>query len=189
MRVGGLDLSAKEGRCSGYSVIDVPAKRVLKVKCLFTDNDIVSEVIEDSLDVIAVDAPLTPEPGMREVDRVMIKSGFKVFPPSFRWMRDLTLRAWKLKGTLEGKGVEVLETHPRSALVSSGTGSLLELLESLGVECCGDVDRELVSNHRDLRDSLICALVAYLHTIGRVKEVRARDGVIYLIPDLRSLSR
>ncbi len=185
--VAGLDLAASPRRCSGYSVIEVKNNRsfLTKIKCLGTDESIINEALKDRVHVIAIDAPLVKEPKMREVDKLMIKQGLKVFPPNFSWMRKLSVRGWLIADKLRLLGIEVIETHPRSAIAVTGIGSLEELLDLLGIKVCvSDFSRRIL--HKDLRDSVIAAVVAYCYIRGCYDVVEASDGSIYILKKFRS---
>jgi predicted nuclease with RNAse H fold len=124
----GLDLAAKQDRCSGIAVIDSCYREVVRSGCLRTDNEIISFVSDLKPSVIAIDAPLTNKPEMREVDKLMIKLGYRVFPPSFKWMRQLSLRGYELMTRLNTPEFTVIETHPRSVLKHAGVRTLKNFL-------------------------------------------------------------
>jgi len=179
----GIDLAASEKRCSGVAVI--ADKRIETVLCLSTDRSIVSFV--DAVRarwhsiVMAIDAPLSlprSSRGYRQVDKEVIKLGYRVLPISFRGMEMLTKRGIRLAQVFRSMGIKVLETHPRSALKSSGCSDLKELVEVLRIE--GFIDY----GKRDLYDSVICAIVAFCADAGCAYEVRAQDGSIWLLKKL-----
>ncbi len=176
----GLDLAAKPWRCSGAAVIDVLRGEVASLRCLSSDEDIIAflERFRDS--VVAIDAPLTDQPRMRDVDRLMLKSGFRILPPSFRWMRQLTLRGYELAVRLSDLGYTVIETHPRSVLKYVGVGGFRELLALLGVKL-----GESPSLNVHLKDALTAAAVAYCYVTGCAASVSSHDGVIYLVKSPR----
>lgn len=182
----GLDLAASPKRCTGYSVIEVKngCAFLTKMKCLGADESIINEVLKDRVYVIAIDAPLVKEPRMREVDRLMIRQGLKVFPPNFSWMRKLSARGWLIAEKLRSLGIEVIETHPRSALTVTGISSLEELLDILGIKVSvSDFSRKIL--HKDLCDSVVAAVVAYCYIRGCYDVVEADDGSIYLLKKFR----
>lgn len=175
--VAGLDLAARSHRCSGYATIDVNSKTVERALCLFTDEEIVETVANSRPKVLAIDAPLSPSPKWREVDRVARKAGFKVMPPTLGPMRDLTVRAWRLREALSTLDVTVIETHPSSVLSSMGASDLREVLEKLGLFCsfCDSLSK------RDLEDAVLAAAVAYCYYTKRcLYSVVAPDGAIHL---------
>ncbi|MCS7107686.1 MAG: hypothetical protein NZ902_06260 [Acidilobaceae archaeon] len=173
--VGGLDLAASERRCSGFVLLNRLTREAEEARCLFSDEQIVKEIESVGVSVLAVDAPLTDAPRMREVDRKLISMGFRVLPPSFGAMRELTSRAWRISQRLSA---EVIETHPRSALKSARVSSVGELLERLGLRS----RRELGSLGRDERDALIAAVVALCYSLRSCSlEIAAGDGKVYLL--------
>jgi predicted nuclease with RNAse H fold len=183
-RVSGLDLSAESYNCSGYAVIDPQAVRLTRLECLYSDEQIVSAILADSVVLVSVDAPLVEVPRFREVDRVAIGKGFRVMSPTFKHMRKLTERAWKLYKELLIAGVQVIETHPRSALKSSGVGDVVSLASTVGVDL-GQLGSRLV--RKDLADALVAAIVALCYLRGDcIDFIEASDGIIYILKKLRA---
>ncbi len=179
-RVVGIDLAAKNNRCSGYAVIEITNDyaTLIKLKCLYEDEEIIKEVINDGISLVAIDAPITNNPIMREVDREMIRKGFRVFPPSFKWMRSLSLRAYSIYRKLISLGIDVIETHPRSSLLNIGINDIDELLRLFNILV--KVPR-INLKHKDLRDATISALVALCTLRKCIDVVSSYDGKIYLL--------
>ncbi len=116
------------------------------------------------------------------VDRLAISRGFKVFPPNFSYMRDLTARAWSISREIEKRGAIVIETHPRSALKSSGVENIALLLSRIGVGIDSSIDMDLLSRNKDLADAVVCSVVAYCYYLSScIDKLEANDGSIYLI--------
>lgn len=183
MKVAGLDLAAESYNCSGYAVIDLESMELVKVMCLYSDEQIVLSVISDEVKLVSIDSPIAREPVFRSIDREAMRRGFRVLPPSFGYMRKLTQRGWRLYEKLTAEGVEVIETHPSSALKSSGVDNCFALAEKLGVSL-GVYSRRVLS--KDLRDAIVSALVALCY----VKEyclltISTKDGRIHLIKPMR----
>jgi predicted nuclease with RNAse H fold len=184
--VAGLDLSGSYRRCSGYSEIDIGSRRIAVATCLYRDEDIVS-TIASRVSVVAIDAPIAREARMRELDREAIRRGYRVLPPSMRGMRMLTQRAWKISLELINIGVEVIETHPRSAIKSSGTQSLEELLSIYGIEISPEIKGRIL-RRKDIEDAIVASVVAYCYYIGGecIEEIRTSDGTLYLLKSTNS---
>lgn len=182
MVIAGLDLAANPRRCSGYASMNLNKRMIFNVKCLYNDDDVLSEILKDKVKLVAVDAPISPEPVFRDVDRKAIRGGYRVLPPTLGAMRMLTARAWRLYEALSIKGIEVIETHPKSALKSSGEKSVEALLIKMGIKLNVDNSVLLI---KDLRDAIISLVVAYCYqSRTRLMEIKGEDGVIYLIGDL-----
>ncbi len=171
--VCGVDLRGVARRPSGVALL---GEGLLYVGVFHEDAELLELVKAYGPSVAAVDAPLSPAEGFREVDREMLRRGFRVLPPGWRGMRALVERAARLSRELASLGVTVIETHPRSALAASGctAGTLLRMH---GVE----LGRELT---RDELDAIISAIVARYYAEGARAEVRGLDGCIYLLPRL-----
>jgi len=154
----GIDLAAKPTKCSGFAAIDLGSSppSLVKLVCLSSDDSIVSNTDKLKPLVVAIDSPLMRKPSMRNVDKTLIRTGSRVFPPSFSWMKQLSLRGWHLSVKLMKAGYEVIETHPRSVLMFSGVSDALTLLKRLGIEVKVKEFRK-----KDLLDASIAAAVAY----------------------------
>jgi len=124
---------------------------------------------------IAIDAPLTLPRGrccfddaccgprkIRECDRSLIKMGFRVFPPGFSFMKQLTLRGRALREQLEQEGFRVIEAHPRTSK------------RILGIEHFEGSHNE----HED--DACAAALTAFLYVQGNCREIGDNEGVIII---------
>jgi len=183
LKVAGIDLAAKENRCTGYASIDVDKSMIIDVLCLYSDDNIVNKIINDRIAIAAIDAPIIKNPRMRNVDRAMIRRGFKVFPPNFSWMKLLSTRAFRISNILHRYGVKIIETHPRSALINSKCKDAYEVLKLLGISI-GPKHRNALSFNRNLADAVICACVAYLHVKGNDEVIVENDGSIHLIRPL-----
>lgn len=172
----GLDLAAKQSKCSGVAVIDLRSKEILEVACLGADNEIIDFISGLRHSVVAIDAPLASKPVMREVDRLMMRLGLRVFPPSFNWMKQLTLRGYELANRLKSLGFTVIETHPKSVLKYAGLRSYRELFDVIGVRI-----GNLQVPNKHIEDALIASVVAYCYVANCVSKVSSHDGTIYLV--------
>jgi predicted nuclease with RNAse H fold len=177
---GGVDLAAKPSRPTGVAVVKATSDFKLEflfVSEVYSDEEIVNSLVKFGTMTVAVDSPLAlpSRSALREVDRLLIKSGFRVLPPAWSPMAQLTLRARRLAKILENYGIEVIETHPRSSIKSSSCSSLQELLGVLGV----DLSRRLT---RHEADSVVASLVCIYYKSNRALVFRASDGEIVLLP-------
>ncbi len=176
-RVAGLDLAASPRRPTGYALAE--KGELVRHGVVFTDDEVIKAV--GSARVVAVDAPLTlPEGGrgFRRVDLKLLSMGYRLLPVSLPGMRALALRAVKLRAALERAGVgEVIETHPRSAWLSSRCRDPLEA--ACRVLRCGRRPRGLTEHEVD---AILAAAVAYAYAEGSSVAVEAEDGVIHLLP-------
>ena len=173
VRVAGFDPSGSIRRYSGLAILD--DNRLLFVARLKYDTDIVNTVLSYKPAIIAIDSPLSHANGFREVDLLMKKKGYPVLPPGWRSMKMLIDRSLRFKSLFEKNNIVVIETHPYSALKSSGCSDYDELLEVHGIK-----PPRILS--RDEYDAIIAALVAKYYAEGRALKIEARDGRIYLLP-------
>ncbi len=175
----GIDLAGSPLRKTGVAVLAGEAPCTLaELVVLRADEEILSTVRRYRPGVVAIDAPLTPSSrGYRRVDVEAKRLGFRLLPPSWRGMRMLTERGMRLAEILEEEGYTVVETHPRSALISAGCQpeGWTECIEW----CVHPVPRALAETH--LVDALVSACVAYQYHRGVARVVSAEDGEIVLL--------
>jgi len=169
---GGLDLTASPNRASAVTVI---ASGAITTGLYRTDDEILSALKGAS--IVAIDSPLSqPRHGWhRDVDRVLLRMGYKVLPAAWPSMKALYRRALVISSRLSEAGAKVIETHPLSALKSSRCSSYADLAEALGIAIH---EKPRV---KDEVDSLIAAIVAMAYDEGLVMSVRASDGEVYLL--------
>ena len=169
---GGLDLTASPNRASAVTVI---ASSAITTGLYRTDDEILGALKGAS--IVAIDSPLSqPRHGWhRDVDRVLLRMGYKVLPAAWPSMKALYRRALVISSRLSEAGAKVIETHPLSALKSSRCSSYADLAEALGIAIH---EKPRV---KDEVDSLIAAIVAMAYDEGLVVSVRASDGEVYLL--------
>ena len=87
----GLDLAGLVKNPSGVAVL---TEKNVQASLVHSDSEILEIIEEHKPVLVAIDAPLNePKRFLRTVDRQMLRCGYKVFPPNFMHMRQLTLRA------------------------------------------------------------------------------------------------
>ncbi|MCE4617541.1 MAG: DUF429 domain-containing protein [Desulfurococcales archaeon] len=183
----GIDLSGQPSRFTGIAITNEKGKLVHlslslgQVSSLF---GIVHSICAND-GVVAVDSPLnvpSGKKGFREIDRKLLRLGFKVLPLGSWGMQLLVRRAEQLSILLRREGFEVIETHPRSSIILAGCNY------EDWYRC---VSRYiflpkwiLKLDNRDAIDAIISATVAFLH--GKEPsldfELHASDGDIHLLP-------
>ncbi|NPA98365.1 MAG: DUF429 domain-containing protein [Crenarchaeota archaeon] len=176
--VAGLDLRARSDKPTGIAFLE--DNKLVFVSKTYTDEEIIMLINRYNPLVIAIDAPLSHAKGFREVDKKMIRQGYRVLPPGWKSMKKLVSRALRIKNLLDSKGIHVIETHPRSSLKSSGC-SIEKLLARIGI------DKERIRRlSRDEIDAVIAALTAYHYARGEYISVKDVDGEIILLPRICS---
>jgi len=173
----GIDLAALPANPTGLAAFD---GRAYICRTARSDLEIFDLILHNNPEVTAIDAPLTLPRGrccfddaccgtrkIRECDRGLIKMGFRVFPPGFSFMKQLTLRGKALREKLEAEGFKVIEAHPRTSK------------RILGIKKFDGSHSE----HED--DACAAALTAYLYAQGKCREIGDDEGVI-VIPEAHS---
>lgn len=177
----GLDLAAIEHRPTGFCLL---MGMHVRTKILYTDTEILEEIVNSNPVMVAIDAPLTLPKGrcclkddctcrgnghLRECDRAVRRLGIPIFALSLGSMRILTIRGMRIRDQLVKEKIPVIETYPGGAQDILGiprqkdpTG-LRKGLRRFGIE--GDIKRRKIGCHE--LDAITCALVAKEHETGR----------------------
>ena len=175
-----MDPAAADGRESGIFIMEGDSHELLSA---FSLREIIDAV--KSADVVAVDAPLSLPAGrcclehdcscsrygpFRRADLELRRYG-SVLPLTWRGMRELTMRGISMAEKLGSMGVEVIETHPRTADSMAGLSG--HLIRKLGIE------NVKMTVHQ--RDALIAGAVAILYCRGDFIELGdPAEGTIIL---------
>lgn len=176
----GLDLAGKNKNPTGLALLQ---GRRVQTSLIYTDTEILDAITQSNPELIAIDAPLSaPKKGFsRKADREMIKKGYRVFPPNFTYMKELTLRAVKLNKLIEEKKYRAIEVHPTSCrkalqMPLKEWKAIQETLKTLGLK--GTVEtRQLISHELD---AVTAALTAKLH-LNHKTELVGDDEEGYII--------
>jgi uncharacterized protein len=168
----GIDLAALPKNSTGAAIYDGSG---FSCSTLHDDHQIIDLIFENRPAVVAIDAPLSLPYGrccfndeccgprkIRVCDRMVISMGYRLFPPGFSFMKQLTLRGIALKKTLDAKGFKVIEVHPRTSM---------RILQLKGFQ-------EAKNEHE--RDACAAALTAYLYDKGECRDIAGPDGTIVL---------
>lgn len=130
-----------------------------------------------SFDLVIVDAPLSrARDGVyRDFERVLLARGFRLLPLNMGSMIKLTELGCELRRELEGLGVTLYETHPKTARAIMGLSeSELVALMSKYSFCPGPKSRDDV-------DALTCLAVGMLHVRGLTEVIEGSEG-LFLLP-------
>ncbi len=154
MIVIGIDLAGKDKNPTGFCVLSDKTE----TKSLFTDDEIINEVLRIKPDLVAIDAPLSfPTSGYyRQCEELLSERGFKPLSPLFPYMRILVERGVKLKNEFEKSGIKVIEVYPKAG------ESILGL------------NRSAHANEHEY-DALVCALTGRCFLQGNYEDL---SGII-----------
>lgn len=168
----GVDLAALVKNPTGIALYSGPD---FQCSTLREDAEILGMIAGLRPSVVAIDAPLSLPYGrccfddrccgprkMRVCDRMLVSMGFRLFPPGFSFMRQLTLRGIVLRAALEAEGFKVIEAHPRTSM------RILKL------------DRFEEAKNRHEADACAAALTAYLYAKGECRDIAGPDGTIVI---------
>ena len=181
--IAGVDLAATPLNPTGWATLK---GRVVSACHLFSDKEIVSKIIECKPTLIAVDAPLSLPKNKkftRKADREMQKRGYPVFPPRFRTMEKLTVRAIKLTQRVRSEGFDVIEVHPASSrkalrMPTKEWSKIQKTLANMGFE--GDIKARTLTAHEI--DAATAALTGYLHLKQKTELIGDRIEGYIVVP-------
>lgn len=174
LKILGIDLAGSLKRPSGVAIFH---DNEVKLFTLFSNEDIMKLVKEVKPLVVAIDAPLSfPKNGaMRNLDKLMVKLHFKVLPPGFPGMRQLTERGIFLKKNLLKLNIRVIEIHPNSSIKALGFASRDDFYKNLLrlFRICGEINKHTI-------DALAAAYTGLAYVKGKYFVIHANDGSIIL---------
>jgi len=181
--IAGVDLAATPLNPTGWATLK---GKVVSACQLFSDKEIVSKIIEYKLTLLAVDAPLSLPKNKkftRKADREMQKRGYQVFPPRFRTMEKLTVRAIKLTQKVRSEELSVIEVHPASTrkalrMPTKEWSKIQEIFVDMGFE--GDTEARILTSHEI--DALTAALTGYLHLKQKTELIGDRIEGYIVVP-------
>ena len=179
VKIIGIDLAGLEKNDTGFCVLEAKSASVRLMK---SNLEIVLAVEKENqagkVDLLCIDGPTTlPVQNTRRCDDQLSDLG--VLPPLIGGMRYLTMRASKLRTSLEEKGYKVIEVSNNATARVLGywdpepvrrQKSLLQL----GIT--GDIERRMFS--KDEVDSVTTALAGLLFLEGKADEVGDNEGLI-----------
>jgi predicted nuclease with RNAse H fold len=181
--IAGVDLAATPLNPTGWATLK---GRVISACHLFSDKEILSKIVKCKPTLIAVDAPLSLPKNKkftRKADREMQKRGYPVFPPRFRTMERLTVRAIKLTHKMRSEKFDVIEVHPASTrkalkMPTKEWSKIQEIFVSIGFE--EDIKTRVLTPHEI--DAVTAALTGYLHLKQKTELVGDRIEGYIVVP-------
>jgi len=177
----GIDLAGKATNPTGWALLK---NKQIQTCHLYPTKEILAQTFNCSPTLVAIDAPLAlpKKNAMREADRQMHKLGYPVFPPRFRTMKTLTLRAVRIIKKLKEGRIHVIEVHPGSTRKALGVPTkdwrrIQEILQQMGYK--GDIEKRILTTHEI--DAVTAALTAHLYMKGKTKLVgEPKEGYIVI---------
>lgn len=178
IKIVGLDLAAKVKNPTGVAILNIydfnkeGVDAILNVSLMHEDEDLINA--SENANLVAIDAPLTfPKEGLaRELDKLMMSKGFKVFPALFSYMKLLTKRGSALAESLRRKGLNVIEVHPRSSM------KIMDLTPVEVKKMFFDKLNKMPTLHEI--DAVVCALTGLAYYLEEYIEFKAEDGQLIL---------
>jgi predicted nuclease with RNAse H fold len=182
----GIDLAGSSRKPSGWALLK---GKCVKAFLLYTDSEILENIVRNHPALIAIDAPLSlPKKGelFRKADREMIRKGYKVFPPNLPAMKKLALRAIRLNRLIEEKRYKVIEVHPTSTrkalqMPLKDWEAIQESLKTLGLK--GELETRPLATHTI--DAVTAALTAVLHLQSQTERVGDDEEGCIIVPKKR----
>jgi len=181
----GIDLAGSSKNPTGWAMLKGKA---LKTSLLYTDKEIMENIVRNHPTLIAIDAPFTlPKKSelFRKADREMIRKGYRVFPPNLPAMKKLALRAIRLNKLIEEKRYKAIEVHPTSTrkalqMPLKDWKAIQEILKTLRLK--GELETRPLAAHEI--DAVTAALTAVLHLKSQTERIGNGEGCI-IVPKKR----
>jgi len=181
--VGGIDLAGTDKNPTGWALLK---NTVISTCHLYSNQEILKKIRDSNATFVAIDAPLSlPKKGefTRKTDREMHKRGYPVFPPRFRTMEKLTLRAIQLKQQISSQGVNVIEVHPASTrkalkMPTKDWSNIQAIFARMGLE--SDLKTRALTPHEI--DAVTAALTGQLLLKGQTELVGDRREGFIVVP-------
>jgi predicted nuclease with RNAse H fold len=178
----GIDLAGKAHKPTGWALLE---NKKIQACHLYTTREIVSHTFNASPILVAIDAPLAlPKKNqMREADREMHRLGYPVFPPRFRGMKSLTLRAIRITKKLKERRIDVIEVHPASTRKALGMPTknwekIQKIFQELGYK--GELEKRILTPHEV--DAVTAAFTAHLYMKGKARLVGEPEEGYIVVP-------
>ncbi len=179
----GLDLSGISKNPSGLAILQ---QKNIQTKLIKSDQEIIAEIEEKKPILIAIDAPLSfPKIGFsRNSDREMIRQGYRVLPPNFSHMKELTKRAVNLNKLLIEKEYKTIEVHPTSSrkalqiLPPKEWPTIQYTLKQMGLK--GNLETKKLSTHE--LDAITAALTARLYLKNETEQIGDKQEGYIIVP-------
>lgn len=93
-------------------------------------------------------------------------------------MKSLAVRGVRIARALSSLGIKVVETHPASAIKSSGCADIYDIIRSLNLE----VAAGSMSNRHEA-DAAVAALVAMCYSAQTYYSFKGLEGELVLLPE------
>lgn len=198
IKIMGIDLSAKTENDTGITIIH---HNKLFFKTVFSDEEILTEIINEGPVVVAIDAPLSLPKGrcclekeckcsirghFRHSDKKMRKFG-GVLPLTFYGMKLLTHRGIQLKKSIKtvmgnNLKLKIIETHPRTSGKIMGLGQDKQTtFNALNNFFLVNKKADELTNHEI--DSALAALTGVYYIFEKFKELGDPSEGTIIIPE------
>jgi len=179
----GLDLA---GLCKNPSGIAVLTEKTVQASLVYTNSEILEVIDKCKPVLVAIDAPLSgPKSGYsRTADRQMLHCGYRVFPPNFMHMRQLTLRAVQLNRQITEKEYRTIEVHPTSSrkalqiLPPKDWINIQQAFRQMGLK--GDLETRTLVSHE--LDAVTAALTARLYLENQTEQIGEQQEGYIIVP-------
>jgi len=182
----GLGLAGNERNPTGWAKLK---NRTATACQLYRDDEIIHQTVKCKPDLVAIDAPLTmPTLGkMRKADREMHRLGYRVLPPTFPSMKNLTQRGIKIAQKLREHKLKVIEVHPTSTrkaleMPIKNWRKIQTLLTTIGLK--GEHQVRTLTPHEI--DALTAALTGLLYMQGKVRLIGDENEGVIVVPERQS---
>ena len=173
MKIIGIDLAGFEKNDTGLCIFE---DKIVRVKIVKTDQEIIDEIDRESPDLVCIDGPITlPIQVQRKADLELKQYG--ALPPLLGGMRYLTMRGNRLHEKLVGyRVIEVMNRATVKILGFAFNDPAERQKALLAMDIKGDIEHRQLT--KDEVDSITAAITGYLYLEGKTQEVGDEEGII-----------
>lgn len=181
--VAGIDLAGNPKNESGYCILSVEGDvKTVETRLLYSDDDIMSELMKANPDLTAVDAPLIYDGVNRKCDELLHDYG--ALPVTLRGMEVLARRGSSMAVKLRKinlRFIEVFSTGSAKILGVYSRNDFSMQKNMMNLDLHGNINEKILS--RDELDSVLAAITGYLYLEKRTREVGDESGVV-VVPEV-----
>jgi len=180
MKLIGIDLAGNPRNGSGFCILDVKDnEKIVTLKILYSDEEIIENVLKNKPDLVAIDAPLTYNGRNRRCDSDLFKYG--ALPVTLKGMEMLALRGTSIAKKLRNLNIDTIEVFATASGKILGFYNKNEKIMQRNLILSGlrgDIEKRFLT--KDEIDAIFSAITAFLHLNNSSEEVGDDDGKIVI---------
>lgn len=176
----GIDLAGSPKRPTGFCFISF---KKIQVMALYTDSEIVENILKASPQIIAIDAPLTLKRISRVCDKNLKKYG--ALPLSLKGMQILAKRGFRLAEHFRKLNFEIIEVFPTATAKILGIYNKDARILQKNLESIDKKFKWQRALSKAELDAVLASITAKMYFENSYDVIGNTDGII-IVPKLES---